>query len=228
MKLLHEDVNPASYTRTVEHYGRKEVEIDLDAFARDLAKALNGKVVNNDADSRSWHSIALPGYDGMTIHVSRGYHTGHRRVAVSAHAENIPHSDRPWNDGTGTYKLPEATVSIDRPMSKIAVDITRRVVVPATIPLANIRKYAADRKADRERLAGTVERICAAIPEFHSRDDSSDGFQKRLYGQACLSGLAITVSSGSSADSVHVDRFYTSPDALIEIAAVLRKHAKQQ
>jgi hypothetical protein len=210
---------------TVSHaYGRHTEKINLDAFAADLAAALGGTLEQPEPGYHTSCRIAFP-EAGLCLSVSSGWRKSEaRRVTVSAHITDVRYDDRPCSDGRGTYKMPEATVSIDRPMAKIAADVKRRVIDAAERPSAAIRAYAAKRAVERDDLAAAIKRIVSAVPEMaESRNGPSDNYRRQLHWMA--DGIHMSAYAYSTGH-VSVERLGTvSAAAFIEICEVLRRHS---
>ena len=155
------------YLITEEKYGRSETRPDFAALARDLAPLLGGKFVQPE-DREWWSGIEV---DGMMLQIcasQQGQHSDRRKVVVDANPIGIRHDDRPTVYAGSSYsekfRLPQATVSVERPLAAIAKDIKRRVIDAAKAPLAEIAAYAAERQNSRDSLSMAVHAAKAAFP----------------------------------------------------------------
>lgn len=207
------------YHITREQYGRTETIIDLPRFTADLAAELGGIVTKKE--DREFSYIRL---DDLELHVYANGYWSHGKVHISAIAADIPPGDRPYQDGTGTYRLPDARVSPDRPMATIAKDIKRRVIDAAQTPLANIKKYVAQRSASRNSLTENVAKIRAAVPEITETDrGSDDAYNRSLWWSG--QGVYMYARAYAGGD-VGIDRIgNVSLEAFIEICDVLLRNA---
>lgn len=96
----------------------------------------------------------------MEISVSKdwnGERTGKVNVRARPPELGLDHNSSPSN--RGEFALPEASVSVARPLAAIAKDITRRVIMPAAAPLAKRVEYAAAIVKRRKGVAEMAEEL---------------------------------------------------------------------
>lgn len=171
-----------AYTTTRKTYGdRTETVTDVQAFARDLSKALGGGplVPNRETyDNANFASFML-GAD--LVSVSGNSYGLKGRVVLRISAPDVKHDDQNFYDKT--HKTPEATVDPNaRTIERIAADIKRRVIDASQDALARQREYAKQRQVARGGLVEHVAVLRAA------------GLHVRQQGER---ELTASVSSGS-------------------------------
>lgn len=209
------------YMTTREGYGgRTETIVDTARFVVDLAAALGGTVEQSDPPDNDYHHI-LVGELRLSVYANGFRHKG--KVHVTCYPVSVPHEDRPYHDGKGTYEMPDANISPLRPMPTIAKDVQRRVIDAAQEPLASIRAYVAKRQASRGSLAENVAKIVAAVPELRESQNGSsseDSYSKTLN----WNGGGVYLSARAYNDGkVGIDRIGSvSLEVFLEICAVLR------
>ena len=153
-----------SYIEVVQSYGHDERKLNVARFAADLRKALGGAPLpakDCDTDVYRHARFAL---DGNEITLTSGWRRNEiDKVTVRCSPLNckLDYNNTPRGD---EYKLPEATVSAERPLQAIAADIKRRVIEPAKAPIAKRREYAATLAKQANDLASTCARLRERFP----------------------------------------------------------------
>jgi hypothetical protein len=180
-----------NYVTTIERYGRPENVFDMAAFAKDLAAALGGKVLERDADRIGSDRDDIE-VDGVRIWLSvKGWGAGANtkvHVWAARPADGLRYNEHPYGDG---YKLPDAYVTATRPMPAIAKDVRRRVVEAAKPVIAKWREHAAAVTKRGEDLVATAERLrelglAVRVDEGATRTGSLHGYG--MYGEFYADG----------------------------------------
>lgn len=162
-----------NYVTERERYagsGTTEKVLDMKRFAKDLAKEMGGtldKPPESGYDAERYASFKL---GDETIGLTAGWKRSElEKVTVTINPKTrVPYGfDRP------DAKLPDAMVSVSRPLAAIAKDITRRVLEPAKAPLAIIRDILDKRTNDIATLKNVAAEIKAKGFEVRMADDAT-------------------------------------------------------
>ncbi|KRQ99267.1 hypothetical protein [Bradyrhizobium valentinum] len=154
----------SAYVKTETKYGRPEQSLDIHRFARDLAKAIGGKVIPQkpgEIPNERYASIEL---DGAAISFTAGWGRNEIEkvsVRISALGLNLSYNDMPRGP---EFKTPEAKVSTARPLAAIAADIKRRVIDPGKAPIEKLREHAAACDRQRTDLRATADQLRKRYP----------------------------------------------------------------
>ncbi len=171
----------SSYIITEEKYGRSEQVLDLHSFAKDLCKALSGKLTARDKDE-----IANDRYASFTLGESKiGLTKCWKKseldkvsVTIAPANFNLSYNDTPRGP---EYKTPEATVSTSRPLDKIVADIKRRVIEPSKAPIAKLREHAAACDQQRSDLRDIASNLRSRYPLLQVTVKDGERFSGKLY-----------------------------------------------
>lgn len=208
-----------TYIVTVEKYGRKEQQTDLQRFAKDLSKALGGgEVIPNQEnyDDECFASFRL-GSDLINLYGNRYGSKG--RVSVSIRAPDIKHDE--FNSYAKEHRTESAHVSPDaRSIEQIAKDIRKRVVDASQEALRLQREYAAQKRAGRNNLATHIERLSQAAPYLQVRRQNDRELTASVHGGtgAYFSG---SLDSTGAVSIHHISSM--SIDKFVRVMAILNE-----
>jgi hypothetical protein len=152
------------YVKTETKYGREERSLDIHRFARDLAKAIGGKVIPQAPGEIINERYASIEIDGAAIGLTGGWGRNDLEkvaVRISPLGLKLSYNDTPRGD---EFKTPEAKVSTARPLATIAADIKRRVIDPGAAPIAKLREHAAACVQQATDLRATADRLRKRYP----------------------------------------------------------------
>jgi hypothetical protein len=139
---------------------RPRPSVDLQSFARDLAKALGGtsRASNNYPDDEQ--TIAFNGSHNV-LELSAVHRE--QRVVVRIVAADIPFGDR-YHAFDG-HKTERATVSVvGRPIERIAADVRKRVIDASQAALSAQREFAKQQANNRAGIIAEVSELRADAP----------------------------------------------------------------
>ena len=168
------------YVTISEKYNRPESVLDLHRFARDLAKLLKGKFVEQKTDDINERYVSIE-IDGAVLSLTKGWKKSElEKITVNIRPRDLrlDHNDTPRGQ---EYKTPEATVSTDRPLDKIVADITRRVIEPGKAPIAKLHEHAATCAQQRDDLETTAARLRKDYPLLQVNIKTGERFSAQLY-----------------------------------------------
>lgn len=204
-------------TYLIENSDRGGVKIDMPRFAKDLAKALKGKVGPDGEATRQ--TVLLPEHLSLFLYTSYS----DARVRVSISASDVPHGDRNFYDKT--HKTSEATLDpCKRTIDKIAADIQRRVIDASAPAIEAQRAYAAVQVARRNGLTEAMAEIKRKMPSLNI--SQRQGEDQRAYffteghdasGQLYADGTVSIERMGN-----------LSIDTFVELMALLNKKTKRK
>lgn len=152
------------YVKTETKYGREERSLDIHRFARDLAKAIGGKVIPQAPGEIINERYASIEIDGAAIGLTGGRGRNDLEkvtVRISPLGLKLSYNDTPRGD---EFKTPEAKVSTARPLAAIAADIKRRVIDPGAAPIAKLREHATACVQQAADLQSTADRLRKRYP----------------------------------------------------------------
>lgn len=150
-------------------------KIDLQTFAADLVKALNGLDTNPALEAKivtdrenhypsEQQYIDIVGGDRLRLSADNWK----RRVRVSVDATDVPHGDR--NSYAKEHRTESANVNPDgRKIESVAGDILRRVILPSRPALALQREYAVIQTKNRNGIVQHVEALRRSAPALSVR-----------------------------------------------------------
>ena len=154
---------------------RKETKIDIERFGRDLAQALNGRLVLEDSEWKGtprYASIVLDGDRTLTLYADEYK----QRISIGIKVTSMGHGE--WSSYHDEQKTTDATVNPDaRPIALIAKDISKRVIQASEPALEARRAYKRAQDAAKSGVLATAAALRAACPTLTVRvnDDSSGG-----------------------------------------------------
>lgn len=202
----------------ISHNADNRLTLDLKRFAGDLAKELGGKVVPNESQHDRYIRILI---NDTELTLSAGWKSGEvNKVTVSIWPaeQALRHVDVPRGDG---FELPSATVSASRPLHRVAADIKRRVIEPATAPLAKRRERLIQVGERARDLKKSAERLRKQFPGLSINTDQDRGQTGTVYYNAD----GVYFNGRLNADgSVYPDRLGTlTAEQFERLMAVLTK-----
>jgi hypothetical protein len=159
-----------AYISVKEDHGRKEFNIDVPRFAKELATALGtGNVVkphNPDYPTEN-QDIILAGQN-LRLHIS-GYRYAHHiekaTVTISVSPTDVPFGER--NQYDQTHNTTSATISPDkRDIFAIARDVQKRVIDANATQIAKQREYAKGRADNRLSLECAMGELQTMVPKM--------------------------------------------------------------
>ena len=144
--------------------------IDIEAFTRDLAKALGGKIATQEL-TNVYGAIDLGDNTRLNLYANNWKAS----VDVSITATDVKHGERSVYDKA--QKTVSATVNPDgRKIDAIARDIRKRVIDANAPALAAQRAYRNERHNGREQialLAGRLKELCPSL-SISKRDPDAE------------------------------------------------------
>lgn len=140
--------------------------LDCVEFAQDLAVLLGGKFIAPEREHDNYSSATLWGevemLDGLRVHISTSWRDRTNRWVVRGSVD--------WRISSrlnGHYRpqsFPEARISSDKPLERIASEIRRRVIEPSAEPFAKVKADYADLQASQQGIQAQVAAVKAAFP----------------------------------------------------------------
>lgn len=207
------------YQKTVVRYGKPEIEVDVEAFARDLSKALGGGDVSNDGDNPlSDRATFRVGPDQISV-VGNCY--GQKgRVLVSISAPDVRWDDRNMHDRA--HRTEEARVDPNaRSIERIAADIKKRVIDASQEPLRLRRAYAAQQAAARIGIVEHMEALQAAVPGLRIKRRAESDLSADISGGANSAYVSARLNSDGSVSIQHITSM--SAEKFARVMAVLNE-----
>lgn len=153
------------YITTRERFGRQERVLDVQRFTIDLADLLGGTYIKPNPDNldrgERYASLRL---DDCEIGITVNWRCG-EKVNVSIGPADLNFNARGYSRPYGDeYRTPNATVSVTRPIERIAADIKRRVIEAGKAPIAKLRAHAEQLDQAAKGLVSTVDRLRKRYP----------------------------------------------------------------
>jgi hypothetical protein len=207
------------YQTTVERYGRTEIEVDVQAFARDLSFALAGSAVSRDGETPlSNRVIFRVGADQIAV-IGNGYqHKG--RVEVTISAPDVPWVDRNMHDKK--HCTTQASINPEaRTIERIAADVKKRVIDPSQEPLRLQRAYAAQMAAARIGIVGHMKALQAAVPGLYVKRQTETELSANISGGANCAYVSARLNSDGSVSIQHITSM--SADKFARVMAILNE-----
>lgn len=168
---------------------RKYLVVDMPRFAAEMSAAL-GFAPTMEKRDNLWTLCSPDEKLVVELYTEQYSEAKAKRVVISCYLPDVPPGDRPSSSGYNghLYAMPSITVSAERDMESIVRDVKKRVIEASVEPAANIRKYQADRIAERGGLKVAMERMTAKFGEnirFHtdSASNYSCGFSWHFRGR---------------------------------------------
>jgi hypothetical protein len=151
---------------------RTERALDVQAFAKALAKALAGTYQRPDTAQHGERYATVLLNDGKaTLGLTAGWKsTELHKITVSIEPVGVKHG-YPYG---AEYKTPAATVSTARPMRTIVADITRRVIEPAQAPMQKRRDWHVQQEQSANDLRVQAARLTARFPQLRVQFKDGD------------------------------------------------------
>lgn len=196
MSTSHTQENP--YIATREMYGRQESYLDFKAFGAALAKALGASVTNSEPGCYGSCRLKL---DDLTLYLGRSNKSGGKWIVhVGAGCPEIETRIHYSERG----KFPSANVDSGRPTDVIAKDITRRVIEPGKVALAELKAKFAKQNSTNAELRAQAKALCEAFPGFQVNVENDQSSSAGIWGSNAGHYVTGTLYADGSISVQHI------------------------
>jgi hypothetical protein len=202
-------------------FGRTIEIIDIKTFTRDLAAAMDGKVLPSE-DEYNTKRYAKFELDSCVIGVTAGWQTNKVLVTISPTGIN-PNDASPHGD---KYKLPRINVSVERPIVTIVAHIKRRLIEPAKAPIAELRQYVKNMNRAANDLQAAAAKLRTAHPALQVKVGENETYSATVYSNDPGPYLNARLYADGT---VSIDRLGSlSPEQFERLMAALYSEGAQQ
>lgn len=155
-------------------YGRERYNLDVQRFARDLAKVMGAEYVEprkDFGDSYYWADINIPG-SILTVVINHPFGKANREH-VEICARGPDDLQRFWDCLPRDERFPTAKFSTARPLADIAKGIRTKVLEPSEKPLALLQAAKQRHEASKSGLAEAIAKLAKRFPQLTIRPRDS-------------------------------------------------------